>query len=63
MNCKIYSSSESQTTHLRWKYYQIGCIDQARQKIESKIPYLKWAEQIAEGLILIQSKGVVHTGH
>ncbi|EFE44358.1 hypothetical protein TRV_00890 [Trichophyton verrucosum HKI 0517] len=42
------------------EYYQLGCIDQARHKIESKIPYLKWAEQIAEGLVFVHSKGVVH---
>ncbi|EFR02950.1 serine/threonine protein kinase [Nannizzia gypsea CBS 118893] len=42
------------------EYYQMGCIDQARQKIEFEIPYLKWAEQIAEGPVFIHSKGVIH---
>jgi serine/threonine protein kinase len=46
---------------LELEYYQRGCIDQARRLItKSELPYLKWTEQIAEGLAFVHSKGVIH---
>ncbi|EEQ33195.1 conserved hypothetical protein [Microsporum canis CBS 113480] len=41
-------------------YYPHGCIDKARRDMGPEIPYLKWAEQIAEGLVFIHSKGIIH---
>ncbi|KAM5466339.1 hypothetical protein MauCBS54593_006076 [Microsporum audouinii] len=41
-------------------YYPHGCIDKARRDMGPEIPYLKWAEQIAEALVFIHSKGVIH---
>lgn len=45
------------------EYYQNGCIDQAKLKMQAadiKIPYLKWAEQIAEALAFIHDRGIIH---
>ncbi|EEP82058.1 predicted protein [Uncinocarpus reesii 1704] len=41
------------------EYYQNGCIDQAMLKIP-EILYLKWSEQIAEALVFVHSKGIIH---
>lgn len=52
---------------LELEYYPRGCIDQAvaRQAMETEtedldLPCFKWAEQIAEALVFIHSKEVVH---
>lgn len=45
---------------LELEYYQRGCIDQARLAMKSELPCFKWTEQIAEALVFIHSKGVIH---
>lgn len=44
------------------EYYQNGCIDKVMTTtaIQGELPYLKWAEQIAEALVYIHSKGIIH---
>ncbi|KAI1931102.1 hypothetical protein LOZ58_003580 [Ophidiomyces ophidiicola] len=43
------------------EFYENGCIDQLKMKRpEFEVPYLRWAEQIAEGLVFLHSNNVVH---
>ncbi|EGE79470.1 TKL protein kinase [Blastomyces dermatitidis ATCC 18188] len=42
------------------EYYRNGCIDKIMTTMHGELPYLKWAEQIAEALVFMHSKGIIH---